>query len=154
MPGADDPFDPAALFERLARSGVDFVVIGAVAGGAHGSAYGTFNIDLAFADSPRNVELLARTLGEIDADKPFEPPTFACQTRLGYVKCFAAPIGARSYEALRADAWPIALRGVTVRVASLDHLIGMKEVQGRNRDKLLATEYRTISDELRAPRTS
>jgi hypothetical protein len=37
-------------------------------------------------------------------------------------------------------------------VASLDHLIAMKEASGRTKDKLMATEYRTISDELRAPR--
>ena len=151
MPAADDAFDPAALFERLASAGVDFVVIGAVAGGAHGSAYGTFNIDLAFTDRPENVDRLSAALTEIGADGPFEPPAFSCQTSLGYVKCFAAPIGVRSYDALRAEAWPIDVRGATVWIAALDQLIGMKEGQGRTRDKLLAMEYRTISDELRAP---
>jgi hypothetical protein len=44
------------------------------------------------------------------------------------------------------------VEGVLIRVASLDHLIAMKEAAGRTKDKLMATEYRAISDELRAPR--
>ena len=46
----------------------------------------------------------------------------------------------------------IDVRGHRVRVASLDHLIAMKEATGRTKDKLHATELRVISDELRAPK--
>jgi hypothetical protein len=38
-------------------------------------------------------------------------------------------------------------------VASLDHLIAMKEAAGRTKDKMMATEYRALSDAIRAPRT-
>jgi hypothetical protein len=47
---------------------------------------------------------------------------------------------------------PLPIEGEQVVVASLDHLIAMKEASGRTKDRLMATEYRTISDELRAPR--
>jgi hypothetical protein len=44
------------------------------------------------------------------------------------------------------------VRGFVVLVASLDHMIAMKEATGRTKDKLMATEYRVISDLLRAPK--
>lgn len=68
------------------------------------------------------------------------------------MKCFAAPAGAPRYDILKATAWPIEIERSTVKIASLDHLIAMKEAGPRTRDKLLGTEYRVLSDELRAPR--
>jgi hypothetical protein len=41
--------------------------------------------------------------------------------------------------------------GDGVRFASLDYLIAMKEASGRNKDKLMATEYRALADEIRRP---
>jgi hypothetical protein len=45
------------------------------------------------------------------------------------------------------------VEGYSVRFASLDHLIAMKEAAGRNKDKLMATEYRTLADEIRRRET-
>jgi hypothetical protein len=149
---AEERFDPIPILEALARANVDFVVIGCVAGGAHGSSYGTFDLDIAFADRPENAERLSAVLVELGADGQFGDAAFSCQTNLGRLDCYAEPTGAPRYEALRAASAPIELRGATVRVASLDHLIAMGEAMGRPRDLLRATEYRMISDELRAPR--
>ena len=41
------------------------------------------------------------------------------------------------------------LSGRSVLFASLDHLIAMKDASGRTKDKLMATEYRVLSDEIR-----
>jgi hypothetical protein len=46
----------------------------------------------------------------------------------------------------------VLVEDVHIRVASLDHLIAMKEAAGRPKDLLAASEYRVISDELRRPR--
>ncbi len=44
MPPPGEVFDPVPLIEALARAEVDFVLIGGVAGGSYGSAYGTFDV--------------------------------------------------------------------------------------------------------------
>ena len=167
MPRPEEPFDPAPILERFAEAGVDFVVIGGVAGGAHGSAFGTFDVDLAYSRNLENLERVAEVLRSLDAslrgapkDVPFlldaktleAGGNFTFSTSLGSVDLLAYPAGSPPYEQLRDAAKVIEIRGHAVRIASLDHLIAMKEAAGRPRDKDMAMEYRAISDELRAPR--
>lgn len=167
MPLDADAFDPSSALEALAEARVDFVVIGGVAGGAHGSSYGTFDLDVVYARDAENLERLATVLRSLEAtlrdapsDDPFELDAqtlragdrFAFATRLGAIDIIAHPAGAPAYEKLKAKANVIDVRGHLVRVASLDHLIAMKEAADRTRDKLLATEYRVLADEQRAPK--
>jgi hypothetical protein len=162
-----DVFDPVPALVALAESEVDFVVIGAVAGGAHGSSYGTYDLDIAYARDPENLERIADALRRLKATLRGAPPdvpflldaktlaagaNFTFTTSLGSIDLLGDPAGAPAYEELRRKAMVIDVRGRSVRVASLDHLIAMKEAAGRPKDKLMATEYRVISDELRAPR--
>lgn len=168
MPDAEpEPFDPVPILATLAEHGVDFLVIGGVAGGAHGSAFGTYDVDIAYARSPENLERLAAALESLDARLRGAPPdvpfildartleaggNFTFATRLGSLDVLACPAGAPPYERLRADAIEMTIGELRIHVASLDHLIAMKEAAGRPKDKLMATEYRVLSDELRAPR--
>ena len=162
--GVEEAFDPAPVVEHFARAGVDFVLIGAVAGGAHGSSYGTFDVDLAYARDDENLERIAevlRSLGAVlrgaPADVPFQldartlaaGANFTFSTSLGSIDILGDPAGAPPYHRLKADAITIDVRGQPVRVASLDHLIAMKEAAGRTKDKLMATEYRKLSDLVR-----
>ncbi|MGH3023429.1 MAG: hypothetical protein ACRDNI_07215 [Gaiellaceae bacterium] len=167
MPEAEEAFDPGPVLQRFAEAGVDFVVIGGVAGGIHGSSFGTFDVDLAYSREAENLEKitavlrsLGATLRGAPADVPFlldaqtlkAGANFTFTTELGSIDLLGDPAGAPPYEKLRAAAMVIRVRGHEVRVASLDHLIAMKEAAGRPKDKLMATEYRTISDQLRSPR--
>jgi hypothetical protein len=160
-------FDPIPVLVRFVDAGVDFVVIGAVAGGAHGSAYGTEDVDLTYSRDPANLERLADLLRKLHAqlrgvppDVPFqlaarslrEGGNFTFDTDLGKVDILAYPAGSPPYDQLREAAMVITVEGREVHIASLDHLIAMKEAAGRPKDKLMATEYRVLSDELRAPR--
>ena len=162
----EEAFDPAPVVELFARAGIDFVLIGGVAGGAHGSSYATFDIDLAYARDRENLERLAevlRSLGAVlrraPADLPFQldarslaaGANFTFSTSLGSVDLLSDPAGAPPYDRLKADAVTIDVRGQTVRIASLDHLIAMKEAAGRPKDKLMATEYQKLSDLVRDP---
>ena len=60
-------FDPLPMLEVLGRHGVDFVIVGGVAGGAHGSSYPTYDLDIAYERSADNLERLASALRELAA---------------------------------------------------------------------------------------
>jgi len=162
---SEPEFDPSPVLVRFADAGADFVVIGGVAGGVHGSAYPTYDVDLAYSRALDNLEVVATTLRELRAtlrgappDLPFildakslaEGGNFTFDTTLGKLDILAYPSGSPAYETLRAEATEIMVEGRSVRIASLDHLIAMKEAAGRTKDKLMASELRVISDLLRA----
>lgn len=165
MPEAE--FDPEPIFEALLRHGVDFVVIGGLAGIAHGSAYNTEDVAVAYKRSRENLERLAGSLSELGATLRGAPPrlpfqldaktlragmNFTFDTRFGSFDILGEPAGAPRYEELRTSGSSETLWGVTIRVASLDHLIAMKEAAARPRDLTVAAEYRTIADLRRTPK--
>ncbi|MGH2921752.1 MAG: hypothetical protein ACRDKU_06790 [Gaiellaceae bacterium] len=162
---AAETFDPAPLIEALADAEVDFVLIGGLAGIAHGSAYSTYDVDVMYARDRDNLERLASVLQDLGAtlrgappDLPFQPDArtleeggnFTFDTPRGALDVLAYPAGAPAYAELKASADEIDLGGRSVRVASLDHLIAMKDAAARVKDQLMATEYRTLADERRA----
>jgi hypothetical protein len=162
---SEPDFDPVPILEALSRHEVDYVVVGGVAGGAHGSAYPTYDLDIAYERSAVNLDRLARALHELEAslrgapdELPFEPDAetlaqgenFTLTTKHGSLDLLSRLDGAPTHSALREAGSPAEVRGVRVIVASLDHLIAMKEAAGQPKDKLMASEYRLLSDELRA----
>ena len=91
----------------------------------------------------------------LDAETLAKGAHFTFDTPYGGLDILTDPDGAPPYDRLVAAAGkPAPVEGVLIRVASLDHLIAMKEASDRPKDRNMATEYRTISDELRAPRES
>ena len=165
MSSASPPeFDPVPILSALAEGGVDFVVVGGVAGGAHGSSYPTYDLDVAYGRDDANLDRLATVLTSLGArlrgapaDVPFildartlrAGANFTFATELGSFDILGDAAGAPPYERLRADAKVKRVRGLEIRFASLDHLIAMKEAAGRPKDRLMATEYRLLADELR-----
>jgi hypothetical protein len=152
------------ILSALAEGGVDFVVVGGVAGGAHGSSYPTYDLDVAYGRDDANLDRLATVLTSLGArlrgapaDVPFildartlrAGANFTFATELGSFDIRGDAAGAPPYERLRADAKVTRVRGLEIRFASLDHLIAMKEAAGRPKDRLMATEYRLLADELR-----
>jgi hypothetical protein len=164
---SDAELDPAPILTALYQHEVDFVVIGGLAGLARGSRYPTDDTEVAYARAMENLERLATALRELEASLRGAPPdvpivldantlahgaNFTFDTKFGPLDILGDPAGAPKYEALRQDGVGTTLFGVRVRVASLDHLIAMKEAAGRPRDLIAASEYRVISDELRRPK--
>jgi hypothetical protein len=160
-------FRPKEILAVLLAHEVDFVLIGGLAGVAQGSAYPTYDVDIAYARDRTNLERLAAALQELGAtlrgapkNLPFQLDAktlangshFAFDMPHGKFDILSDPDGAPSYAELRRAGVDAPLEGSIIRVASLDHLIAMKEAAGRTKDKLMATEYRVLSDELRAPK--
>jgi hypothetical protein len=150
-PHLAEAFRPRTLLETLVAHGVDFVLIGGLAGVVHGSSYPTHDVDIAYARDDENLERLAAALRELSAtlrgapaDVTFvldaetlgagAPLTFS--TPHGPLDVLADPDGAPSYAALKRDSGaPVAVEGTPVRVASLDHLIAGIVAQRRQREE-------------------
>ena len=150
------------LLEPLARHGVDFILIGGMAGIAHGSSYPSYDLDVAYARDPANIVRLVAALEEIGVrlrggpeDLPFQLDSrtienganFTFVTPFGDFDILADVAGIKSFDHLAADAMEIEVMGVPVRIASIDHLIAMKRAASRTKDKLMVEEYIVLADE-------
>ncbi len=153
---------PGPLLQALNSHGVDFVLIGGLAGLAHGSAYPTFDLDIAYQRDHGNIARLVAALREIGArlrgapaDLPFildertieNGANFTFETDLGPFDMLGDVAGISSFEQLRADASLASIEGIEVRIASIDHLIAMKRAANRTKDKLMVEEYIAIAEE-------
>jgi hypothetical protein len=163
----DADFQPRIILSTLLQHGVEFVLIGGLAGMAQGSSYPSYDVDIAYGRARENLERLAAALHELgatlrgapaglpfllDAETLENGRHFTFDTPHGSLDILSDPDGAPTYDKLRSAAEPAEIEGVTVRIASLDHLIAMKEASARAKDKLMATEYRVLADEIRRPR--
>jgi hypothetical protein len=143
--------DPRHVIDVLARNGVDFILIGAVAAIAQGYPLNTQDLDLTPARTPENLERLATALRELDARlrTPTEPSgvdfpidayflgnvdSWTLSTPSGDVDLLFAPSGTTGYDDLKRSALSADLWGHSVLVASLVDIIRMKEAAGRPKD--------------------
>jgi len=158
------PPDLRALLTPLMRHGVDFVMIGGMAGLSHGSSYPSYDLDVAYALDRDNIGRLVEALREIGvrlrgapADLPFlldartieNGSNFTFITPYGDFDILGHADGMPSYHELRAAAPVREILGLEVRVASIDHLIAMKRAANRPKDRLMVEEYIVIADEQR-----
>jgi hypothetical protein len=156
--------EPRPLLGALDKHGVDFVVIGGLAGLAQGSSYPTYDLDIAYSRDPGNLRRLASALDEIGVtllgapeDLPFKPDAqtlgnganFTFKTAYGNFDTLGDVTGVKNYGQLRANAKLEEIVGVEVRVASLDDLIAMKRAANLVKDQLMVLEYVELADEIR-----
>jgi predicted nucleotidyltransferase len=154
--------DLRSLLEPLVRHGVEFVLIGGMAGIAHGSSYPSFDLDVVYARSRANIVRLVAALIEIGVRLRGGPPdlpflldertiengaNFTFVTRHGDLDVLADVGGIRSFEELVSSAQEEEIHGIPVRIASLDHLIAMKRAANRPKDKLMVEEYIVLAEE-------
>lgn len=155
---------PAKLLAPLERHGVDYVVVGGLAGLAHGSSFPTFDLDVGYARNEANLERMAAALKELDVtlrgappDLPFQVDArslanganFTFLTSYGDFDILGEIDGVSSYEDLRQAARPATIDGISTKIASIDDLIAMKRAANRTKDKLMVEDYLVIADEQR-----
>ena len=153
------PLDAAEILRRLVERGVDFVVIGGIAGVLQGSARNTFDLDICFATDDANLAALGDVLTALGArlkgvneEIPFVPDARTLRgvelltlvTTLGELDVLSRPPGAPGYQELRRNADRYDLGGFNVSVASVDDLIAMKQAAGRAKDLLDVEELEAI----------
>lgn len=167
-PEKGPPFDPLPILMALADAEVDFVLIGGLAGNALGSSQATYDVDVAYSREPENLKRLAGALTAIAAElrvADLNDPSalgfqlnsetlgrganFTFNTRLGPLDVLAEPAGMRSYGELRRDSLTVEIEDREIKVASLDHLIAMKQAAGRPKDRIMVEEYIALAEERR-----
>jgi hypothetical protein len=156
-------FDPIEGLRVLDQHGVRYVVIGGVAGAIHGSPSITQDLDICYDRRPDNLERLAEALHSINArlrgapqDVPFIPDArtlkrgdfFTFSTDVGPLDMLGTPSGSGGYDALVRNAHTFKLDDLTVRVASLQDLMAMKQAAGRPQDLKELEILGAIRDEI------
>ena len=147
------PLQLRPIFGAFAGNRVAFVVIGSIAGLVHGSAYPTYDLDVAYAGHLANRKRLAAALGElgiqIETGILGEQQIQSFDTQFGALDLLGEVPGVESYAQLLRDSRQERIAGVEVQIASLDHLIAMKRAAKRVKDQLMVLEYVDLADEIR-----
>lgn len=166
-PNADTPPRFYDLLRALGDEGVEFVLIGGFAVTLQGYVRTTKDIDIVPSETRSNYERLWKVLTDLDArpgeigDVPVEelPMPFDLEGlvegagnwvlyttlgRLDLMPYVEDTEGRLPYEELRASAEEVTLPeiGRPIYVASVEHLIGMKERAGRDQDQIDVTALR------------
>lgn len=142
-------FDPIRILQQLSADGVEFVLIGGIAGRIHGSPTVTNDLDVCYRRTKTNCERLAKTLHDlgarmrdldlpvpVDAKTIWQGHNFTFVTDAGFFDCLASPEeGAPTgYDELARTARTLTIAGASILVCSLEDLIRMKQAAGRPKD--------------------
>ena len=138
-----------SMVDALQGAGVRFVVIGGVAGIAHGSRRVTDDLDICYDSALENRKILAGLLAEwgayprdlppglpfvMDAQTLRNAPVLTLTSREGSIDIFDQVPGVGAYDACAASADWLTVGSQKVRVLGLDALIAAKQATGRAKD--------------------
>jgi hypothetical protein len=146
------PFDLTQLLDAL--EGVDYIVVGGVAGTLHGTPRVTFDLDIVPETSAENLEHFAAALARLDAtirepgnrNLPVSERLLAdsaraalggqvrLRTRFGPLDILWRLHDGRGYRELKEHSVTLSDEERQVHVLNIDSLIEIKEAAGRPRD--------------------
>ena len=155
--------DLEAIISRLIQNEVDFVLVGGLAGTAHGTSLVTQDIDICCEFSRQNLPRLQAALADlhpVNRASPARPPLeltpetasplsdFKIDTDCGQLDCRASVAGVGSFDKVKRNTVEVQLPAGSCRILSLDALIKSKEAMGRPRDHEAILQLRAIRERL------
>jgi len=154
--------DLFGLVRVLSSAGVDYIIVGGVAGNLLGALRTTLDLDVVYARDPGNVARLAAALAPYrpylrgaPAGLPFvldeatllRGLNFTLTTTLGDLDLLGEVTGGGGFAALKRDAVAIAIDGRACWVVSLPTLIALKRAAGRGKDREALAELEALLEE-------
>lgn len=154
--------DLARLLESLAHERVEVIVVGGMAGIAHGAARVTFDLDCVYGRGRENISRLVAamerfrpTLRGAPADLPFrfDVPTieaglnFTLDTLAGPIDFLGEIVGGGGFDDLLPFTVELEVFGCPCRVVTLGKLIAIKRAAGRPKDFEAIAELEALRDE-------
>jgi hypothetical protein len=138
-----------SLITGLAESAVEFVVIGGVAGGIHGSPFVTNDLDICYEPAATNLKRIAKVLARWNAyprvwetGLPFifdartlrTTPVLTLTTTEGDLDLLDHVEGVGAYADVGESSEEVLALGLRFRVLTLDALIRARRASGRPKD--------------------
>jgi hypothetical protein len=150
------------IVELLASARVDFIVVGGLAGVAHGSPRLTQDIDVVYSRAAENLQRIVEALRPHQPYLRGAPPglpflwdaktlknglNFTLRTALGDIDLLGEIVGGGRYEDLLPHSHELPMFGVVARVLDLEKLIEVKRAAGRPKDFEAIAELEAIREE-------
>lgn len=147
------------LLVLLAKSDIDFVIIGGFAGVLHGSTLVTRDLDVCTVLTSENIEKLRSLFKDFHPKHRLTPERLSflnvpppgqtlnnlyLETDLGIVDFITSVSGVGDFQRLSDNADMIEIKGQKIKVISISDLIKAKQALGREKDNLAATELLAI----------
>ena len=156
------PTDFPTLVACLSDAGVEFIIVGGVAGTLHGSGRSTLDLDVVYRRTPENMSRVVRAVGRLSPYPRGAPPNlpfrfddrtirfgvnFTLQTSLGYTDLLGEITAGGAYEQLLPFTDEGDVYGRRCRFLKLDKLITVKRAAGRPKDFEAIAELELIREE-------
>jgi len=149
------------LLERLVNDGVDFVIVGDLAGVVHGCTYVTQGIEICCDFSPANLLALQRAVSDLDPVHRMTPhrkklklteetcaqfKNLYLDTKEGQLDCLSFIDGLGDFSQAKQESELIEVEDTKMRVLSLDALVRTKRAMNRPRDREAISQLEAIRE--------
>jgi predicted nucleotidyltransferase len=151
------------ILPLLVNNGIDFILIGGVAGNVLGSARLTFDVDIVYDRSKANLEKISRVLKPLSPYLRGAPPglpfaldvptfrnglNFTLTTNLGNLDLLGEVAGGGTYKQLLPHTFEVEAFDVKFRCVNLPTLIKLKRAAGRPKDLEAIAELEALREEI------